>query len=98
MNRDDILSVIRDYADRYLEEPSCRLTKNWFKQKSYSRWAVNELIRSIKESKTVPPILVVEDFIRKMDAFSVRNTKASFMFSVAHDVAENILDILIDIK
>ena len=51
MSNDYILSVIREYADEYLKEPGWRMSKEWFKQVSYSRWAVGEILKSIEESR-----------------------------------------------
>ncbi|WP_297183047.1 hypothetical protein [uncultured Phocaeicola sp.] len=98
MDNDYILSVIREYADECLKEPVWHISRDWFKQISYSRWAVDEILKRIEESKFTPPIMVVEDFIRKMDDFSCKNKKTSIIFSVAHDMAENILDVLIAMK
>lgn len=98
MSNDHILSAIREYVDECMREPKWRMSKEWFRQVSYSRWAVGEIMKSIEESRFTPPIMVVEDFIRKMDDFSCRNKKTSIIFSVAHDMAENILDVLIAMK
>lgn len=98
MNNDYILSVIREYAAEYLKEPRRRLPKGLFERRSYQRWAVDEILRSIDNSKHVSPIVVVENFIRKTEAFSHRNSKANLIFSVAHDVATDILDILLAMK
>lgn len=98
MNNDYILSVIREYADECLKEPRYRLPRGCFEQRSYQKWAVDEILKSIERSKFIPPIMVVENFIRKMDDFSCRNKKTSFIFSVAHDMAEDILDVLIAMK
>lgn len=98
MSNDYILSVIRGYADEYLKEPRRRMLKDWFKQVSYSRWAVDEILKRIEKNGSTPPVLIVEDFIRKMDVFSCRNRRAGIIFSVAHDMAENILDVLIATK
>lgn len=98
MNNDYILSVIREYAAEYLKEPCLRLPKGLFERRAYQRWAVDEILRSIDNSKHVSPIVVVEDFIRKTDTFSHRNSKANLIFSVARDVAADILDILLAMK
>ncbi len=98
MSNDYILSVIRGYADEYLKEPRWRISKDWFKQISYSRWAVDEILKRIEKNGSTPPVLIVEDFIREMDVFSCRNRRAGIIFSVAHDMAENILDVLIATK
>lgn len=98
MSSDYILSVIREYADERLREPRRRLPQGCFEQRSYQKWAVDEIIRSIERSKSVPPITVIEDFIYKMDDFSRSSRKRSMMFSVAHDVAADILDLLLAMK
>lgn len=99
MGNDYILSVIREYADAYLrKEPTWRMQRGWFEMRSYGRWAVDEILRNLEMSKESPPIQVVEAFVRKMDDFSCRNRKASIIFSIAHDMAENILDVLIGMK
>lgn len=98
MNNDYILSVIREYAAEYLKEPRRRLPKGLFERRSYQKWAVDEILRSIDNSKHVSPIVVVEDFIRKMEAFSHKNSKANLIFSVARDVAADILDMLLAMK
>jgi len=98
MSNDYILSAIQEYVSECLEEPGWGMSRDWFKQVSYSRWAADEIITNIRELKHMPPILVVEDFIRKMDNFSCRNRKTRIMFSVARDMAENIRDFLIAMK
>lgn len=98
MDNNYILSVIQKYADEYLKEPKCGLPRSCFEQRSYQMWAVDEILKSIGESKSVSPIAVVEDFVRKMDKFSCSNRKNSVIFSVAHDVAINILDMLLVMK
>lgn len=98
MGNDYILSVIQEYVDERLKEPGWGMSRDWFKQISYSRWAADEIIKNIRESRYTPPIQVVEDFIRKMDDFSCKNSKTSIIFSVAHDMGENILDFLIAMK
>ncbi len=95
MSNDYILSVIREYADECLREPRRRLPRGCFEQRSYQKWAVDEIVKSIESSRFTPPIMVVEDFIRKMDDFSCSNHKNSIIFSIAHDVATDILDMLI---
>lgn len=98
MNKDYILSVIKDYADEYLKVPQRRLSRGDFEQRSYQRWAVDEILRAIEKSNSAPPIVAVEDFIRKMDEFSCKNHRTSIIFSVAYDVATDILDLLIAMK
>lgn len=95
MDHEYIRFVIREYADECLKEPAWRLSREGFKRFSYSRWAVDEILKSMEDSKFTPPVIVVKDFIRKMDEFSHRNNRTNMIFSVAHDMAENVLDVLI---
>lgn len=98
MSNDYILSVIQGYADKCLREPQRWLPREYFEQRSYQKWAVNEILKSIKDSEVIPPVMVVENFIRKMDDFSCKNQKTSIIFSTAHDIAEDILDVLLAVR
>lgn len=86
--------VIRDYMSK-LSEPMYGWRKDRFEQCSYTRWATKEVLRCIREQKNTPPIIVVEDFIRRMDVYACANPDNSYIFSIAHDVGEDILDIFL---
>ena len=62
-----------------------------FKQRSYARTAVTMVIDEVKNS-SLPPELIVSQFIRRMDDYSTRNKANSFMFSVLHDTAQDLYD------
>lgn len=95
---DYILTVIRKFADDYLETPTRLASKGRFEQRSYSRWAIDEILRNIAESPSIHPVMVVESFIRKMDSFSCLDAQTSIIFSIARDTAEHLLDVLIGSK
>lgn len=83
----------------YCLRKSLTTTAKWrdysLAQESYSRWAAREiLIRLIKEKNT-PPLIIIERFRDQMDDYSCRNIHTSYMFSVAKDMAEWIIDLLI---
>ena len=86
--------IIQDYM-LDLREPRNLHQRSQFKQSSYSIWAANEIMKYVKEHKSMPTIDAIEDFIRKMDEYSCMNPDSSFIFSVAHDIAEDILDIFL---
>lgn len=98
MDKNYILSVICDYANEYLREPRKRLPKGCFEERSYRIWAIEELLKQVDKYGDDSPVAVVENFICKMNAFSRRNRKAGIIFSIARDVAEDILDILAAMK
>ena len=87
------ISAIEDYMFD-LFEPG----RNWPKYEfSYERWAAKEILKRIQQHPEIPAINLVEEYVLMTDEFSgiehdERND--SFIFSVAHDVATDILDIL----
>lgn len=97
MNRNYILSAIRECADGVMES-QYPFPRDLFAQRSYQKWAVDEIIKSIEESKSIPPITVLDDFIRKMNDFACRGGEGGFIFSVAYDIAIEILNIVITMK
>lgn len=94
MIKDYVLTIIREYAYERWKDPRARLSKERFKQRSYQQWAVNEITRSIETNSYAAPIIAVEEFACKMDNYSLKNDGTRNMFSVAHDVACDILDML----
>lgn len=90
-SRELALSIIYDYLVD-LEKP-CRPRYNVgrFEWLSYSRWAAGELIFRIIDSSS-HPICVLEDFICEMYKYSKAGAKHNYIFSIAQNVAENILE------
>ena len=88
------IKIIQDYLRIYLGTVS-----KWygysFKQESYSRWAAEELMERLKKETTTPPLILIEEFRDKMDKYSCLNPSTSFIFSVAKDTAECIIDLLL---
>lgn len=70
--------------------------KTLFAQKSYSNWAKKEIDRYLAQNKG-DSIDAVEEFRSMMDSFAcnAKTAEANFMFSVAYDVATDVLDGLI---
>ncbi len=89
-----ILENLRKNRDRCYRRPKWGMPKGYFDQLSYHNWAVEEIIQEIEKSD-MPPMLVVEEFINKMDDYSCNNRKNSRMFSIAKDAGEWVLDVLI---
>lgn len=88
------ISVLQEYiAD--MPEPRKKCKKQVFLQETYSRWAAEEILKCIRENETTPPITVVEEFKDRMDHYSLMNPNSSYIFSVAYDIAMDILDIFL---
>ena len=91
-----VISAIEDYMFD-LFEPGRNWPKYEFNKRSYERWAAKEILKRIQQHPEIPAINLVEEYVLMTDEFSGiehdgRND--SFIFSVAHDVATDILDIL----
>lgn len=96
MNEQGIKTICA-YSQEFLPEPGRNWPKYRFNQRSYARWAAAELVNLISDHPFVPADITVEKFIIQCsyyaDCFN-ENTKQNLMFSVARDVASDILDIL----
>lgn len=68
-----------------------------FQEASYKRWAAREIRDYLDRHRKHEPINAVEEFRYSMDQFacSTKNPRKNFMFSVAYDVATDILDMLL---
>lgn len=91
---DTIKYFIKEY-EKELDKNYISFCKEYFDQIAYERWGLVELLKYIEENKTKPITLAVEEFAHKMDAYSLVNSKTSYMFSCAYDACINVLDILL---
>ncbi len=89
-----VISVLQRYLDTSLNDIS-NARGYTFAQKSYSKWAATELISELEKQPDSPPLITIENFMEKMDRYSCLNSKTSYIFSVARDVSEYIVDMLI---
>lgn len=93
MGRDYILSVIRDYASERWAKPERPLSRENFQQRSYTQWAVEELIYDFNSHPDEPPLVIIELFIEKSQRYAQRR-KGGMIFETAYEVGMNILDLL----
>lgn len=94
MNNSDVLKIIRYYCYT-IPETKRSSNKYQFNQCSFSKWATDELYLYIKKRPETPALISIEEFIKKMDEYACLNINVSYIFSIAHDIAEDILDIFI---
>ena len=78
-----------------LKDPQTNYKKSRFEQATYSKWAANEVLGYVKYRKDISPIQAVEEFINKMDDYACEVGRSSYIFSVAYDIAMDILDLLL---
>lgn len=87
--------IIKEYYFTSAFEKESKWRRYTFAQVSYSRWAASTLIKELESHPKDPPLLVVEKFRDKMNEYSLLNRNTSYIFSVAYDVAQDIVDRLI---
>lgn len=101
---DVAVSIIQDYMDEYLFEPSANWPEEEFNARSYARWTGNELVDRITRESMLPPEFIsarplkspyriIEEFIDEMDyqARTTDNRNHHFIFSTARDTAIDIV-------
>lgn len=91
-----VIFVIQEYMYD-LFEPGRNWPKYEFSKRSYARWAASEILKRIQSNPNVSPLEIVEDYVRKTDAWAKMDhydRNDGFIFYVAHDVATDVLDIL----
>lgn len=87
------VSIILNYMEECLFEPGLKWPDCYFDQRSYSRWAANEILEQIMNRPTELPINIIEEFMIKMLFFSCKaeNEHNSLVFSIAQDTAQDLL-------
>lgn len=83
------VSIVKDYSD-YLEF-ICELRGYSLEQLSYAKWTVNEILKKIRVQQSLAPLAVIEEFRDKMYEY-LKYSKKSFIFYVAYDTANEIID------
>lgn len=65
---------------------------NCFEQLSHTKFALQILLREIREHPNVSPCSIIVRFANRMDQYSYKNIKTSPVFSAAYDTAISVLE------
>lgn len=87
-----------DRMATWYPEPTEKIRKEEFDLLAYNHWAYKELSNYVYRRKSdISPVSAVEEFREKMDDYAckAKTGEANFIFSVAYDVATDILDLFI---
>ena len=71
--------------------------KELVEQKVYTKWAIKEIIREVYNSDK-PILEIVENFITRMNKYSMKDKKTSHIFSIAYDAAMDLYDQMLYLK
>ena len=69
MNDVEVQSIC-DYLEECLFEPSINWSPEQFAERSYSRWAVSEILDRVRGNPEVPIVSTVEVFMAEMTYFA----------------------------
>ena len=104
MSNDEAISVVQDYIhsleseilrSKIVRKRGCiKEKRSYFDQRSNAVWAAYETLNYVKNHPKKPPMIAVEDFMKKMDQYACFNSKTSMIFSVGYDIAVDILNAL----
>jgi hypothetical protein len=95
---DVAISLIREYMSEHLFDPKQNWGKYYFTERSYSRWAANEIIERLWEIALFPPweygvVDIISGFIDEMERLSENSEHklSQTIFYIAKETARDIL-------
>jgi len=81
------LEILKSYREE-LFEPSYNWPEYQFLNRTYSRWALNEIINLVESDDSKPIGEVISEFWNKMDDYSEVND--SIIFKIARNLANDV--------
>lgn len=89
------IQIVKDYIPKLERSPGWWWRSSEFAQWSYAKTAAKEVLDLLEENTDTPPLVVIEEYRDRMNQFACVNPVRSIMYSVAADIAEDIIDELI---
>lgn len=96
MDCDTAAQVLLVFLNDSLFEPSITWPKDEFLARSYSRWAVCEIVERLLDNLFGDPESIIEAFLLEMECCKIQANRsgAEFIFRTAKDTACDILDLV----
>lgn len=94
---DEVIQKILKYEEEVLFEPGIHWSKQKIRERSYARWAAEEILMAIMDRPFAMPDMIIEEFIIRMEYFLYisENATANFIFTIAENTAEDILGLIL---
>lgn len=93
------LKLIGYHNRKYYKRPfkEYGMDKDLYKEREYKYQAANDILNYLNNHRDWEPLNAIEEFRYTMDtlATATKSSKKNYMFSVAYDVATDILDMLL---
>lgn len=97
MSDEQIMSIIKEFRAGMPVPSSPKWPDIEFDKAAYSLWAADELIMYIQDHREIgvyKAIYAFKDMMLDYSCVLTHYSDANFMFDVAHDLVESILDVL----
>lgn len=101
MSIEELSLMLYDTFQMDIWFPSYSVLNKEFEKSSYSVWAIDELVEYVtkrlalrKEGSISDIVQITTEFQKKMAEYSQINPNNNLMFSVAHDILADVLEIL----
>lgn len=98
MDRDRIIRLIREQfleGEWYQSPRTYHMKRAYFEQEALGQWATREILWDMEDRTYWSPLDCISVFKSRMDDYACRNSRTSYIFSVAYDKAEEIEDFII---
>lgn len=94
---DEAIQKIQRYLEGCLVEPERNWPKDLFRERSYERWAIHEILSLILDNPFREAELIVWQFALQMECFLhiAESSTTKTMFTVAENTAEEILGLIL---
>lgn len=94
---DEVIQKILNYTNEHLFESGENWPKSAIMERSYERWAVDEILLAIMDHPMTEADLVIEGFILKMELFLHMSDEPTnnHIFQVAENTAETLLGLIL---
>lgn len=94
---DEAIQKIMNYTNMHLFEPGVNWPKSAIMERSYERWAADEILLALMDHPMTEADLLIEGFILKMELFLYlsENPANNYIFQVAENTAETLLGLIL---
>lgn len=98
--REETIELIQNDLQNLENNPAPYWKESEMEYQSYTKSALNDILTLLNTDSSVLPLDAVMEYRKKMDDFAClsKSPDSSFIFSLAYDVAEYVIDEMIKIE
>ena len=92
---DELKTIVQNYKDK-LEYTHPFVNSDKFTDNSCGKWACREILKFIDRTSDLPfhltPIELLDAFANKMQNYAFMNSKNAYLFTIAQETAESLVE------